>query len=221
MSLQGNKGVAMIANEQETLQVDIQGMSEHCLDSTKFNVINTARETLRQQYAGKAMIVLSSSPEPAVHQYKPGGTGFLILGTTIGRLEPNGTGSDPMGRWTYIHLRRKNQPPVTIISAYQVCQNPTNRIGNTAYHQQQWLLSQEGRTSVHPRQAFIHDLTLFINRLRAQHHDIILGGDFNEALTDKKSLIFKLATSTNLVDPFGVRHPQYYSDTFGTHVKGT
>ena len=125
-----------------------------------------------------------------------------------------------MERWTHIYLWQKNQPPITIILAYQVCKNPTNRIGNTAYHQQQRLLSQEGRTSMHPRQAFIHNLTLFINRLRAQRHNIILGGDFNEALTDKKSLIFKLATSTNLVDPFGIRHPQYHSDTFGTHVNG-
>lgn len=219
MSLRGVKGVGMIANEQATLQVDIQCISEHCLDSSKFQVTHTAAEVLQAQYAGKAIIQLSSSSEPAVNTYKPGGTGLLLLGSITGRLEPKGRGSDRMGRWSYIHLRRKNSPPITVISAYQVCFRPTNQLGNTAYHQQQRLLSKEGRHHLHPRKAFIQDLSAFVTNLLEKQHDIILGGDFNESLDDKNSGILRLAMSNNLVDAFTMRFPNY-QQSFGTHEKG-
>jgi hypothetical protein len=124
-----------------------------------------------------------------------------------------------MGRWTFIHLRRRNQAPLTIISAYQVCPRPTNLLGNTAYHQQTRALSEAGDPDLHPRKAFIRDLEAFLSELIAKGHDILMGGDFNEALEDKNSGILKLITSTNLTDPFLYRFPQH--NPFGTHIMGS
>ena len=194
LSLKGTEGFDVFLNEQALLQVDIQAISEHCLDTTKFRVLHDASEIARLCIPGRHVIQLDSSSEPAIHQYKPGGTGLLLLGPITGRLEPQGRGGDPMGRWSYVHLRRKHLPPLTIISAYQVCPRPTNLLGNTAYHQQQRILHQTGRNDIHPRTAFLHDLKEFISELQDKHHDILLGGDFNEALTDRKSGIHQLAT---------------------------
>jgi hypothetical protein len=150
--------------------------------------------------------------------YKPGGTGILVLGSVVGRQEPNGRGGDTMGRWSYLQLQRKHFPPITVISAYQVCPRPTNPLGNTAYHQQMRALNISGTYSLHPRQAFIRDLGSFIASLLSEGHDIILGGDFNESLEDKNSGLLRLITAHNLTDPFLFKFPHH--DTFGTHILG-
>ena len=218
LSSKGVDGFDTFANDQADLQIDIQGFSEHCLDTTKFQVYNGAQETIRRHYQGQIALQMDSSRETALNVYKPGGTGILALGDVVGRQEPRGRGGDPLGRWSYVHLRRKTKPPVTIISAYQVCPRPTNLLGNTAYHQQRRALNISGETSIHPRQAFIRDLGELLGTLRTKGHDIILGGDFNEALTDRQSGILRLITTHNLIDPFLTRFPNH--DDFGTHSMG-
>ena len=130
LTLYGTAGLELFIHEQEKLQVDVQAFSEHCLDTTKFHVTQTAKDILRHTYEGTSILRLDSSAEAAVNQYKPGGTGILALGPISGRLESQGSGGDTLGRWSFIHLRRKNGPPVTIISVYQVCPRPTNVLGN-------------------------------------------------------------------------------------------
>lgn len=76
------------------------------------------------------MLTLHSSNEPSINPYKPGGTGTLLLGPIVGRLEANGIYGDPMGRWSVTHFRRRDQSPITVITAYQVCPKPTNILGN-------------------------------------------------------------------------------------------
>lgn len=218
LSTKGAEGFDMFIHEQAQLQIDVQGISEHCLDTTKFQVLHTLQEIARRQFPGQSMIQMNSSTTPALNVYKPGGTGIIMLGNSTSRLEPNGRGGDSMGRWSYIHLRRKDSAPVTIISAYQVCPRPTNIIGNTAYHQQSRALIAEGRSTLSPRTAFIQDLRDFITDLQHKGHDIILGGDFNEALEDKHSGILRLITQTNLTDPFLIKFPHH--QTFGTHSLG-
>ena len=219
MSLTGIDGLDMFIHEQTTLDVDIQGISEHCLDTSKFQVHQDAQDILQRQYHGQSMLQLNSSQESALNVYKPGGTGFLALGDIVSRLESQGRGGDPMGRWSDLHFQRRDQSPVTLISAYQVCPRPTNLIGNTAYHQQLRALSNKGFTNIHPRQAFIRDLEAFILQIQSKGHDIILGGDFNESLEDKHSGILRLTNGTNLTDPFLHFFP--YHQSFGTHILGS
>ena len=214
LSSHGVEGLDMFVNDQANLQVDIQGFTEHCLDTTKFTVSHGAHEKIREHYQGQTALQLDSSSEAAINVYKPGGTGILMLGAVVGRQETQGRGGDPMGRWSYVHLRRKHQAPVTIISAYQVCPRPTNLLGNTAYHQQRRALNVSGRSTLHPRQAFIKDLDGFLTVLRAKGHAIILGGDF----TDRQSGILRLITAHNMLDPFLTKFPNHH--TFGTHAMG-
>lgn len=218
LTLHGTKGLDMLVNDQINMQIDVQAISEHCLDTSKFQVLHQANKVLRECTQQQTTLHLASCAEAALHQYKPGGTGLLLVGNITGRLEPQGRGGDDMGRWSYLHLRRRQLPPVTIISAYQVCPRPTNQVGNTAFHQQQRALHMQGRQNTTPRQAFIQDLREFISKLLDKHHDMVLGGDFNESLTDRNSGIHQLAASMQLVDPFLTKFP--HQSEFGTHVLG-
>lgn len=217
LPLHGTDGFEMFIHAQSNMQVDLQGISEHCLDTTKFHVYQTTRDILRRTFHNQATIQLNSSSEPAQNIYKPGGTGIIALGQITSRLEPMGKGGDPLGRWSYVHLRRKQLPPLTIISVYQVCPRPTNLIGNTAYHQQQRALNMVSR-QIHPRQAFMEDIHTMISELLRKNHDIIVGGDFNESLHDKNSRLLQLTTTHGLIDPFLHKFPHH--DEFGTHING-
>lgn len=82
LTLQGSEGIDLFAHEQDSMEVDIQCISEHCLDTTKFQVYQTAQDIIRQTYTGNSLLYLNSSNEPAVNLYKPGGTGFIYAGKT-------------------------------------------------------------------------------------------------------------------------------------------
>ena len=105
ISLRGTEGLDMFVNEQVSMEIDIQGITEHCLDSTKYPVYQTAQDIVRSQAPGLSVLSLHSSTESALNLYKPGGTGWLVLGDIVSRLEPNGISGDSMGRWSSMHLR--------------------------------------------------------------------------------------------------------------------
>jgi hypothetical protein len=148
-----------------------------------------------------------------------GGTGVIAIGNSVGRLASNGYSGDPMGRWSYIHLKRYQQPPLSIIAVYQVCQSPTNKIGSTAWHQQRRALDKANRTSVHPRTAFMEDLSDFIRALQARKHDIIVGGDWKDHIGAANLTTLRLCTNLNLVDPWLQHHPD--QSNFPTYKRGS
>lgn len=175
----------------------------------------------------------SSAPGSVAHQFNSsaenppvginklmGGTGILVSQPLIGRIEPKGSGGDSMGRWSYVHLRRsRHQKPVTIVSIYQVCQNPTNALGTTAWHQQRRALDLAGRSSIHPRDAFVDDLLQFLQKLQQVGHAIIVGGDWNDSFSSSRSALYRLSTHLDLVDPWATTFPNH--PEFPTHERGS
>ena len=95
LPMHGPEGLEMFIHAQSSMGVDLQGFSEHCLDTTKYEVYHSAKEILRRTFPNPATIQLNSSTEPAQNIYKPGGTGILALGHIASRLEPMGKGGDP------------------------------------------------------------------------------------------------------------------------------
>ena len=166
-------------------------------------------EIVHSAIPGRATCQFDSSAESnPIGQTKPGGTGIIIVGPMTGQLEPQGKGGDSMGRWSYTTFRRQGVPPITIISVYQVCKEPTNVIGFTAWHQQKRALDIAGR-NIHPRTAFIDDLCKVVTTFQAKQHAIIVGGDFNECMDDTRSGLLRLATTTGLTDPWSTFKPNY------------
>jgi hypothetical protein len=116
-------------------------------------------------------------------------------------------------------MKRKYQSPITIISVYQVNIRPTNDVGITAWHQQRINLNKLGKSHLHPRQAFIQDLTIQVKEFQSMNHDIILGGDFNETAEKPRSGLLKLMVETGLLDPWTHRFPTH--PTFNTYRRGS
>jgi hypothetical protein len=201
------------------LNIDILGVTEHSLHIHHRNTAKNLQLALRSTITEKTIVQMDASNSATTQQYLPGGTGLIMIGTTIGRIEPKGQGGDKMGRWSYVHLRRKNTAPITIISAYQVNKNPTNTIGNTAWHQQRLHLDAIGKHDLHPRAAFIDDIILFIQELQRQQHDVIIGGDFNDTIYRHNSGLLNLITKTDLVDVWHHRNPNH--ESFNTYSRGT
>ena len=160
----------------------------------------------------------SSSETSAGSGRLMGGTGITVLHDLVGRIEKDGNGGDPLGRWSFVHLRRPHQPPVTVISIYQVCQAPTNSIGSTSWHQQRRALDLQDCHQVHPRTAFIHDLTEFLQPLQQKRHSIIIGGDWNDHGRSNNSTIQRLCTRFSLTDPWIHHHPTLTA--VATHERG-
>ena len=212
--------MSILANEQCTLEVDVQGITEHCINIHHFDTHSKLQSGVRQQIVDQKVVMQIDAGNMSTESvYLPGGTATIVIGDTVGRLEPKGQNGDPMGRWSYIHLRRKARPPLTIYTVYQVCQTPTNDIGHTAWHQQRLALNQTNRTHLHPRRAFMDDLIQSIQAHQSLHHDIIIGGDFNETAEKHNSGLLRLLTNTNLVDPFLHHHPTL--PTFNTYARGS
>jgi len=211
--------ISLIANEQVSLDIDILGMTEHCINVSHKDTLKNLHNAIRNTTKEKTTLQINSSNSKTTQRFLPGGTATLLIGNTVGRVEPSGRGGDSLGRWSYIHMRRKQMKPVTIVTIYQVNKQPTNTIGNTAWHQQRLALDAQGQHDIHPRTAFINDMITFINRLLQQDHDVIIGGDFNDTISRHNSGILKLIMQTGLVDIWQHYHPAH--TTFNTYSRGS
>jgi hypothetical protein len=81
---------------------------------------------------------MASSPITAANNYQPWGVMSIMHGHMIGRIKSRG--NDELGRWTFVKLLGRSDKVITLISAYQVCNN--DRTGTTAYHQQRPLIQR-------------------------------------------------------------------------------
>jgi hypothetical protein len=202
-----SSAIREIAANQQTRQVDYLGVTEHCININQPKTKSTILQALKSDHLGCFSLQMDSGKMMTTSPYLPGGTAAIILGDPVGRIEPTAKDGDPMGRWSYITLRRSSQPPLIIYTVYQVCAQPTNEVGITAWHQQRIQLNDQGRHNIHPRKAFIDDLIVDIKRHQQMGYDIILGGDMNDTLYYAKSNLLRLAQATELIDPWTKLHP--------------
>jgi len=205
----------------EHLNISLLGASEHHLAMSnpkrKQRIYELERRIHKELHT---KFFLHSSKETTTNDRRlMGGTGIIALKSTIGRLCPNACGGDDMGRWTYVHLQRANGRTLTVVSIYQVCHTPTNKQGGTAWHQQRRALDGQNGLNEHPREAFITDLTNFLGQLKDKNHDLIVGGDWNETLTEPRSKVLRMSLDIGLIDPWIHFHPEH--NEFATHERGS
>jgi exonuclease III len=172
------------------VHADVMAITEHNLDTSKFIVRKVCHETRTKILPHSALTMGSSSIEMTNH-YKPGGTLTMSRGKISAQLL--NTGTDALGRWTYQTFSGKCNSNVTIITAYQVCEKAVSQCGRyTAAAQQESLLRQRGEANPNPRKHFRIDLTTFLQQRRQDGDELILLGDFNEALGDDSNGISKI-----------------------------
>ena len=204
--------------EMNRMQADVVCLFEINLDTTKTKVQSSLHDSARSIFDHYRLKVTSSTI-PSKNDFKPGGCAIISINNISGRVIT--TGDDLLGRWCYQTLGCKNNRKLTIISAYQVCQQEIkegNRIKSlTATVQQISMLRQQGR-DITPRQAFIQDLRKFIKSQRESGNGILLIGDFNEELEVSYDGMTKLVADFGLTD---LMWTETGTDNFGTNIEGT
>ena len=113
-------------------------------------------------------------------------------------------------------LNAKGNKEILIISLYQCCKQPTNKVGNTSFHQQRILLYEMNRRDTDPRKNFYKDLRKLIYD-HTSRSDIttipILMGDFNEECQGTSNSS-KLCSEFNLVDIWSQKYPSLHPKTY-------
>jgi hypothetical protein len=200
-----------------SLQVDLIGAPEHNLDFTQFRVQNGAHQAIRHTVE-HSKTVWSHTPTKFESMYKPGGTMSSVVGNTVARIKE--TGTDDLGRWSYIKLSGKDNKVITFITVYQVCKKPpaaVQRDSCTAHSQQQSLLTQQNRKDPSPIKHFRADLNKFLKTCHTNKELLVLFGDFNEVLGSDSAGISKMARDYLLID---VMHQTHAIADPATYARG-
>ena len=200
------------------LQVDTGCLFEINLDTTKYSIKNILHDTARNVFDHSKLDFCSSSV-PSQNDFKPGGTLVVTQGNFKGRVIDSGC--DALGRWTYQTLGGKANRNITIVSAYQVCDQDiveNSKVKTlTATAQQTRILRLQGHDET-PRKAFVADLRKFLTKQRKLKNGIFLVGDFNEVLDVSYDGMTKLASDFELTD---VMYHVIGDDNFATYDRGT
>jgi hypothetical protein len=126
--------ITLMCMDQKHLEIDIQGIIEHKVDTGKYHVRPAFHASTRKVF-DHATVELGSSEFSSVTDYKPGGTAIIAQGDVTGRIHLHD--SDKYGRWSYLSTQGAKGIRTLFFTAYQVCKKPAKKTGTTAYHQQQ------------------------------------------------------------------------------------
>ena len=175
--------------------------------------LNTNRTKVRQQlfkltkqHVQHFCSIWATSDTESVNDYMPGGVGLLAKNTLVSRIK--GKGRDKLGRFCYILLQGQDKREILIVVIYQCCTWPTNLTGNSAFSQQEILLSQMDRPTTNPRANFYQDLCKLIQDCQTKNPQCvpIVIGDWNETCQGTSTLA-KLCRKFGLVDIWSWRGP--------------
>ena len=213
-----------ICREIKTLAVDHASFAEINSNVALFEVRRLLYETTKREFA-HSVLSTSISATPCSRVFKPGGVMSLVQDDLVSRLLEKG--NDPLGRWSFCKYSGTNGKIISVITIYQVCTRPTNKIGNTAYHQQVAQMATEAiETSAavagtpQPRSRFRRDLLRLLKLWRSGGESIILLGDFNDQILDGNSPLQSLFQDSALqfLDIIGHRHPT--TKSISTYIRG-
>ena len=198
--------------QMKSLDVDIVALSETNINWRNYNVYKNIQEHRKTTFIHSHHIV-SSSTKTFDTPYQPGGCSLTLCKHTTGRY--HSSISDPLGRWSIVHLNTATSKPVTIICAYQVCNTSITKVGpKTAYSQQWSILRDQGQLRPNPRKQFIKDLDTTISSYHSRGHKLILCGDFTESIGDNEHGIDLIITKYNLTDVIQYQHGQHQQSTY-------
>ena len=185
------------------VQVDVFCGQEHNLDTTQVTIRNILYDTARQHWE-RSKITFATTPIQFTSTYKPGGS-FLI---TTQHLTSRVTQQlrDKWGRWTIQEYQGHNGCKLVIISAYQVVSKRNKNGLITAAAQQQSLLLTEGDKIQDPCAAFSRDILVMLTHYRNDKREILLLGDFNEALGSRPDGMTQVVATLGLVNLMTNRH---------------
>ena len=168
----------MICETMAAIHADISCFTELNLDANRYQISNTMRN-IEKKFFRHSRFSASTSNNKVPHDYKPGGTGMLIVENSTATIKK--FTRDRMGRWVVSHLTGEDGKKIAVIVAYQVCQSKVTGNTTAANCQIAQLITESGNdpTTPNPRIAFIDELSKMIQKFQANEESIILLGDFN------------------------------------------
>jgi hypothetical protein len=143
--------------------------------------------------------IVSSIKMGNTSDYQPGGTAVLVRNQWATRYLSSG--SDILGRWSWITLTGKGTKKVSFISAYRVCEGAAigSVTSGTVRSQQEWHYASNGQQAGNLRERFVTEISTLILDLQSQGHDIQLSMDANEA-SGPASGVDRIMSKCKLVD---------------------
>ena len=200
-----------VADEIEAIHnfgIDIAGYTEinKPWDSGNKHEFSLMMESIFEQ----SRSVFSASPADHDVSYQPGGCMLTVNGTAEGRIQAQG--SDSMGRFCWYTLRGGRDEGVLVITAYRVCQEPSDNPGPlTAFSQQYTALREAGVEKPNPRKQILKDMLDLINEKRLQGFRPILMMDANgdhHYEKDKDEVLAQFIQDAGLSDVYHNRFPE-------------
>ena len=109
---------------------------------------------------------------------------------------------------------------MAITSTYLVYLTTIRNTGpNTTFYQQWDMLEKKGENKIRIRTKMIDNLVVFINKLQAANHKIILTIDENDSYGSSKGGVAKLISITNIINPIACTHT--LKDILNTYQRGS
>ena len=201
----------MLCQAMKEAQADMFLGQEHNLDSTQYQVKSILHDTSKQHWQ-RYRLTIATTPITFNSMYKPGGTFMLTVANATGRILSQD--HDKWGRWVSQTLQGAAGHTVTFVSAYQVVTDVAKGGTTTATTQQYSLLVHNKDSIVAPRAAFRRDLRSFLQQCRNRGDELILVGDFNEAVGADTNGIVSIIQDLNMTDLMGARHNQELPATY-------
>ena len=192
-----------LSQVHKEVQADVFLGQEHNLDSTQYQVKSILHSTCQQHWE-RYKLNIATTPISFTSMYKPGGTFMVTTGNATGRITAQA--QDKWGRWVSQTFQGVQGRAITIVSAYQVVTDVARGGSNTTATQQYSLLVHERDSVKAPRSAFRRDLKAFLQMCKNRGDELILVGDFNEALGDDADSMLSVLQDLNLIEMMGARH---------------
>ena len=168
----------LLINEIMATQADIYCANE--INLAWQHLSNESR--LFERFKGKlefAKYKSSNNKDPSFSgPFQPGGTLTVATGNICGRIFGAGHEEHTLQRWTWIHIRGKNQHKLAIINLYR----PVKASGPLSTYQQHKRILLENDVDMCPRKHILESLGVTIDKWKQEGFSIIVAGDFNEAV---------------------------------------
>ena len=193
---------------------DVVGISEHSRVISRMKRENRPQEVIGPWQPRTVCRFSWLRNKTNTTTYETGGTGIVTMGK--GSTHTIGSGEDDkgMGRWNWITLQGKHDKKTTIISIYRPGKN------QMILDKQQAHISKQRpgvAMQIGPQELWDKELILLVKSFQDKEHDIIVAGDWNDDLNNKRGAVQVMMTNIGLTElltsRYGVGPETYHIGT--------
>ena len=191
---------------------DVVSINEHNLNLSKVPY-DQRPETIVEGWRASTIIKMGCM-NASDDMYSRGGNGIISFDKVSKKLIEYGYDRKNLARWTWCTYKGKRGKNITVFSCYR----PDDQ--QITYKEQLAYLAREGQLEIDNydhNKAWYNDLKDEVAIKRNKGDEVIIMGDFNENLEDKKSRILELMESLGMSNPLLER----YGTPGATHIRGS